>query len=267
MFLGSAAAQQPAAPPAQPQPMHPRLKELLEHWEKDAGQTQSLYARLKQTRKNPVFPNAQPEEKEGWAKFMKLPDGNVGAHLYLVNPMNPNDFDRIVFTGTHIYQFRPQEKTLFVIPVAPQQGGKTPDDGPLPFLFGMRSETATKRYQFAVRAATTKEQAEWYTYVQVTPNFARDQADFSQAELTILNKDTSAVLKDMPKRIYYTEPGKVQVTWIIEEMQRNPVGKVERRDFMPPDAPKDWRRETQAQQAAPPAPGGQPRVIRNQSPN
>jgi TIGR03009 family protein len=258
----AAAQQPPAQPPATP---NPRLNELLQHWEREAVQTTSLYARLRQSRKNPVFPNAPPETKEGWAKFMKFPDGGVGAHLYLVNPQNPNDYDRIVFTGTYIYQFRPQDKTVNVIPIQPQKAGKAPDDGPLPFLFGMKAETATKRYQLTI--LSKPKDAEWYTHVQVIPNFGPDQQDFQRAEVAILNKDTQAIPKDMPKRIFYVEPNNVQVSWDIDEIQRNPIGKIQRIDFAAPDVPKGWEKVIQPVQPPPGQPTSQPRVIRNQSPN
>jgi TIGR03009 family protein len=262
--VGIAAAQPPAQPAAPPAAPSPRLNELLQHWEREAVQTTSLYARLRQSRKNPVFPNAPPETKEGWAKFMKFPDGGVGAHLYLVNPQNPNDYDRIVFTGTYIYQFRPQDKTVNVIPIQPQKAGKAPDDGPLPFLFGMKAETATKRYQLTI---LEKKDAQWYTHVQVIPNFGPDQQDFQRAEVAILNKDTQAIPKDMPKRIFYVEPINVQVTWEIDEIQRNPIGKIQRIDFAAPDVPKGWEKVIQPVQPPPGQPTSQPRVIRNQSPN
>ena len=273
LCVSAATAQPPQTPPiAAPGAPNPRLGELLQHWEREAVQTTSLYARIRQSRKNPVFPNAPPETKEGWAKFMKFPDDKIGARLELVNPQNPNDYDKIIFTGTYVYQFRPQEKTLNVIPIQPQKAGKAPDDGPLPFLFGMKKETATKRYQLSIIAKSkedlkSKEDAEWYTHVQVIPNFGPDQQDFQRAVVSILNKDTQLIPKDMPKRIFYIEPNNVQVTWDIDEIQRNPVGKIQRTDFAPPQEPPGWQRVMQPTQPPPGQPTSQPRVIRNQSPN
>jgi TIGR03009 family protein len=265
-LFSSLAAQPPAAPQGNPPPLDSRIEQLLAQWEKEAAQTQSLWVKLKQTRSNPVFANAPAEVKQGEAKFLKRPDGTMAARIDLKDPQNPNNFDLIIFTGVAIYQFRPQEKVIHIITIPPQQAGKGPDDGPLPFLFGMKADVAKKRYHFTLLKNKTPVDEKWYWRLQVVPNFERDKQDFAQAELAVLKENTQAVPKDMPRLIAYMEPNKVLVTWDILELQRNPLGKVAAIDFAKPDLPKGWREELE-QAVVPPQPGGQPRVIRNQKPN
>src|SRR6516165_726209 len=124
-----------AADRTTPQP-DPRIAQLVQRWAIDAVQTTSLWVKIQQTRTNPVFRNAPPEIKQGEAKFMKLPDGSFGVRIELANPQDPSDFERFIYTGTHLYQLRSREKVVNVVPISPQQVSSAPDDGPLGFLFG-----------------------------------------------------------------------------------------------------------------------------------
>ena len=65
----------------------------------------------------------------------------------------------------------------------------------------------------------------------------------------------------------YSYPLNVSLTWDIDEIQRNPIGKIQRTDFVPPKEPDGWQRVIQPAQPPAGQPTSQPRVIRNQSPN
>jgi TIGR03009 family protein len=228
-----------AAEPAAQAP-DKRITQLVQRWAIDAVQTASLWVKIQQTRTNPVFRNAPPEIREGEAKFMKLADGSFGARIELANPQDPNDFERFIYTGTHLYQLRSREKVVNVVPLGPQQASSAPEDSPLGFLYGMSAESAWKRYKIAV----TKEY-DGYLHVQITPNFARDQQEFTRAELAIVNRDQPKIPKDMPKYISFVEPNNVQVTWYIDELRRNAGNRVQAKDFAPPAVPPGWQKVVQ----------------------
>jgi TIGR03009 family protein len=212
----------------------------------------------------------------GYAKFMKLPDGTYGARLELKDVQNPNRYQKFICTGKDLYQFEPEQKKIMVNALPARQKNQAPDDGPLPFLFGMKADVARQRYDFEVlEDKKNPAAAQWYTYLSVIPKDPRDRADFTTATLSILNKATPTIPQDMPAQIRWIEPNKNQVTWNIKKLERNGLGPANRADFARPEVPAGWQL-VQAQPAAaggppqgavPGVPAGNPRVIRNQNPN
>jgi TIGR03009 family protein len=250
---------QPAAPPASIE-LDQKLTALLQRWEQETARLETMSAKLTCSRKNPVFNKV--EVLEGHAKFMKLPDGTYGASLYLQNKNNPESYERYICTGRRVYVFRPHEKAINVYDLPPKQAGQLPDDGALPFLFGMKAQTARQRYDLRL-----SRENEWYTYVDALPRYPRDQNDFIYSRLTIMNREhpSVGVPRDMPRQIYWVEPNKVEVTWDITHVQRNVPGSVNRADFQKPDLPRGWTLKNETNTTSAP-PVGQPRVIRQQGP-
>lgn len=248
--------QPPAGPP--PAPVNdPRLDQLLTRWEKETTNCATLAAEVTCSRKNPVF--NRTEKLVGFAKFMKLQNGEYLARLELKSQEDPNRYEKYICTGGYIYVFRPEEKMILTYTVPKAQAGQLPDDGALPFLFGMKSEIAKKRYNLKVARET-----EHYTYLEVQPIYPRDKADFVHARLAILNKDWPTLPKDTPKEIYWVEPNQVEVKWDITKLQRDVPGSVQRTEFVKPELPAGWQWKTEATTATPPPSSRQPTVIRNQ---
>lgn len=250
LFLAvGVSAQQPSGPPA-PQPTDPRLDQLLARWEKETAGIKSMVATIKCTRKNNVF--NRTETLEGTAKFMQQADGSYLARLHLEDKGNKNRYETYICTGSHIYVVRPEEKSIYAYSLPVKQQKQLPDDGPMPFLFGMKAETAKKRYQLKLAA----KQDEFYTYVDVLPNFARDQADFTYARLAILNKTF------LPAQIYWVEPNKVEVTWDVGDFQKNVLGPEHRPEFNQPKLPPGWELKTEQKLDQPPASPAPPTKVR-----
>src|SRR5262249_36785955 len=149
----------------------------------------------------------------GEAKYMKLPVGATGqvdnlASLSMQNKDNPNIFERFVCTGTHLYQFLPQQKEIRVYQLPPPRPGQVADDNFLSFLFGMKAEEAKRRYDLRV----VKED-QWYIYVEVQPRSPADKADFQKARL-VLNKDNF-----LPRQLWFEQPNGDEVTWDLPRVQ------------------------------------------------
>lgn len=249
---------QPPAETSDPPAADPRLDALLLRWEKETARCETVAVDLVCTRKNPVF--NRTEKLVGYAKFMRLSNGEYAARLELRSPEDPNRYEKYICTGGYIYVFRPEEKLILVYTVPRQQAGQLPDDGALPFLFGMKAEVAKQRYRLRI----TKE-TEHYTYVDVLPVYPRDKADFTYARLAILNKDYPGLPKDLPKEIYWIEPTQVEVRWDITRLQRDVPGTVQRSDFVKPELPPGWQWKSEASSSAAPPPASRPpTVIRNQ---
>jgi TIGR03009 family protein len=263
-------AQQPAKPPAPPAATNPALDQLLQRWEAETAGIKTMAAEVSCSRKNTVF--NKTEVLTGFAKFMQLPDKTFGVHVHLQNKENPARYEKYVCTGGHIYVFRPEEKAVHIYTVDPKQAGQRPDEGALPFLFGMKAEVAKQRYQMSIEPAANKETGEWYTYVKIVPNFPKDQQDFKYARLTIMRRDwvdktgKKVLPKDMPREIFWVEPNNIEVKWDIIRIQRDVPGSVDRKDFTKPTVPAGW--EVKRADAATPAKATpssrQPTVIRPQ---
>ncbi|MCS6977823.1 MAG: TIGR03009 domain-containing protein [Gemmatales bacterium] len=249
---------QPPADTAEPPAADPRLDALLMRWEKETAKCETVAVDLVCTRKNPVF--NRTEKLVGYAKFMRLSNGEYAARLELRSQEDPNRYEKYICTGGYIYVFRPEEKLILVYTVPRQQAGQLPDDGALPFLFGLKAQVAKQRYRLRI----TKE-TEHYTYVEVLPVYPRDKADFTYARLAILNKDYPGLPKDLPKEIFWIEPTQVEVKWDIIRVQRDVPGTVQRSDFVKPELPPGWQWKSEASSSAAPAPSPRPpTVIRNQ---
>ncbi|MER3416139.1 MAG: hypothetical protein C4297_08030 [Gemmataceae bacterium] len=217
-----------AEPPAAPAP-DPRLDALLTRWERETSQLHSMLAEVVCTRKYNSF-TGQTEVLVGSARFMR-PDL---ARIDLRSKDNPERYERYICTGTHIYRYVPEEKVIEVYPLPARRAHQLPDDGPLPFLFGMSAETAKKRYRLRI-----SKEDEWYTYVEVTPLYERDMVEFTRARIVILNRPTAAIPKDMPRELYWIEPNRNEHKYDIQRIQMNAVA-VQRTDFIKPNLPPGW---------------------------
>lgn len=265
LLLSQVSLAQPPAANGPPPPSDPRLDQLLQRWETDATSSQSLIAEIKSTRTNKAFNKST--EMTGYAKFLRLPTGDYAAKLELKSTLNPQEYERYICTGGFVYQFQPAEKAIYVYAMPPRQKGQLPDDGALPFLLGMKAETARRRYDMKI----TKEN-ENYTYIDVYPKFGRDQVDFSYARLAILRKPYPKLPQGTPFEIFWVEPGGQEMKYNVLSLQRDAAGTVDRNEFTKPDLPQGWQWKNAqpapgpAAPAAPPGPATKPpNVIRNQS--
>ena len=95
--------------------------------------------------------------------------------------------------------------------------------------FGMKAEEAQRRY-----ALTLAKEDTYYVYVDITPRFAADRAEFQRARL-VLNKDNY-----LPRQLWFEHVNGNEVTWDIPRIQANGAG-IDRRTFDAPRAPAGWR--------------------------
>jgi TIGR03009 family protein len=208
---------------------------------------------------------------------MRLVDGSFGAAVQLSTVPAQGQPSRVVekyvCTGTHIYNISPDTKTVDIYTLPARQPGQPLDDGPMPFLTGMKAEVARKRYQLVAKEPTDEKGKPWYTFVEAKPNFPRDQQDFVKARMVImkrdlLERDTQRLLipTGMPRELFWVEPNNNTTKWEIIRVLRNVPNSVDRKEFVKPDVPADWKVQnvSTTAPARPPSGGGEPRVIRNQ---
>ena len=92
----------------------------------------------------------------------------------------------------------------------------------------MRAEEAKRRY-----VLNLAREDRYYIYVDVTPRFPADRADFQRARL-VLNKDNF-----LPRQLWFEHPNGNEVTWDIPALKTGVP--LDRRAFDAPRPPKDWK--------------------------
>jgi TIGR03009 family protein len=104
-------------------------------------------------------------------------------------------YERIICTGTEVWQYTSDTQQIFVFPLGEDEQKKAVEEGPLPFLFNMRADDARKRYQMTL----ISDDAKGYG-VKIKPKLKEDKESFSVA---FVNLDRKYLL---PLRIYMISP-------------------------------------------------------------
>lgn len=238
--LTPAGQQNPGVPvataPATLDPVKNRLDYLLTQWEQKMKGITGLEAAVTRTETDAV--DKSVKSFQGVAKFLR-PDR---ALLYLKKTDNPNLYEQYIFTGTFLYEYRPQSKQLRIHEMAPKPG-QVFEDSFLNFLFGMKAIEAKQRYNLSLA-----KEDEHYVYIFVDPINPVDRAEFSKARL-VLWKSTF-----LPRQLEFETPNHDVIKWDIPSANAN--AKLTAADFSPPQAPKDWQtqripRQTAAQGVTP----------------
>src|SRR5262249_512567 len=140
----------------------------------------------------------------------------------------PGEFERLICTGTYLYQYLPSQKQIKVYP-APKttNDGKLADDSSLAFLFGMKAAEAKARYDLKLPNADAN-----CVCVDVVAKASVDKADFIKARL-VLSKDTY-----LPRQLWFEHANSGEVLWDLTTTQANVALKKE--VFAAPSKPKDW---------------------------
>lgn len=237
-------AQQPAAPALDPA-KNP-LDALLIQWQNKMQSVQTLSADCTRTVMDNAFKTN--EIYEGTAKYMK-PDL---AALKLTKRNNPNVYEQFISTGTFLYEFVPQQKTVRVHEMQ-QRPGQGADF--LSFLFGMKAEEAKRRYDLTLVKGPPQDPH--YYYVDILPKFAEDKAEFQKARLVLM------AATFLPRQLWFVQPNGNAVTWDIPRMDPNAA--LNRNEFGVPALPQGWNVVRVPKQTAPANPQQPPpRVVRPQ---
>ncbi len=252
-LLGTAVlAQQPASAPSTPPANSPpdapnaaRLDQLLQRWEQEMKNVQTLSAEM--VRKDLDKTRGATEEFSGTAKYMKP---NL-ALLEMAKKDNPNVYEKYLASGTYMYAWVPASKVVRVYELPAPKPGQVGDDNFLSFLFGMKAEEAKRRYDMKL----VKED-QWYVYVEVLPRFPADKADFAKARL-VLNQSNF-----LPRQVWFEQPNGNEITWDIPKIASGV--NLPREAFQPPaQLPPGWNM-VRVPRAEAPAPQQPPRVVRPQ---
>ncbi len=178
----------PGAPPQAPTPVAPpqdplanqKLDQILARWEQESGQTVSLYAEFEKIEKLVLVGTEKRYQGKAYLQRPNL------AVLNLDKQQGEQfEFDqRIVCTGREVVEYSAAATQVTVYPLPKDSQQKELEEGPLPFLFGMKAEDIKRRYKM-----TLKTESEKSYRIEIEPLLAIDRDAFAVAMLD-LNKET-----------------------------------------------------------------------------
>jgi TIGR03009 family protein len=205
-------------PEAGPSP----LDRCLAGWEKAFTKTDTLVAEVSRTETSETFQVSKVFA--GTFKYRK-PGGFI---LEMSQKDEPENFEKIVVSGSTLYQYVPGRKEIRQLHLPPARPGQIADDNFLSFLFGMKAEEAKRRYDLKL----IKED-QYYAYVGINPRLDADKADFRTARLVLL-KETL-----LPRQLWFEPAHGHTVTWDVLRIRRD-VPLLEK-EFTAPRVPPGWR--------------------------
>ena len=198
-----AAAPAAAAPKADPA----RMKKLLGLWEQRSSQLKTLDVQIKRLDESKSWGD---EAYEGRA-VLKSPDL---AYLDFKKKDAGGKFkpdERIVCTGTEVYQYKPDTKQIFVFPLEKKDQHRALEEGPLPFLFNMKADEAERRY-----VMTLIDETKNAFVISIDPRLKLDKEAFSRAFVRLRKENY------LPDRIQLVSPnGKDTKDYRLENLQPN----------------------------------------------
>jgi TIGR03009 family protein len=202
----------PGGAPAQPQPLpvappfvlspqeQADLDALLKKWEHQSESVNVFQCTFKRVEYNPALAGGnglQPTtESEGEIKFAApdkglfrvismwnlIQDPKTGT--YSKQPAEATEY--WTCDGKSMFQVDAAKKLVIETPLPPQLQGTAITDGPLPFVFGAKSEALKARY--FLRNITPPEEAKKGVWIEALPRLQKDAANFSRVDL-IFGKD------------------------------------------------------------------------------
>ena len=222
------------------------LDDHLNSWESRMREVQSLQATIKREDKNKVY--GATKKLSGLAYYAKSGTGATAlnmAALELTEEKKTEFTEKIVCTGTYLYQYVPPQKEIRAYPIAKSKPGQVGEDSFLGFLFGMKAVDAKKNYDLKLFKVDA-----YYVYIDVAPKTAAGKADFTRARM-VLDKTTY-----MPRQLWFEEANGNEITWDIPRIQQGLS--LDRRIFDTPRTPAGWKLVP----ISPTAKADAPRVIR-----
>ncbi len=197
------------------------VETLLKRWEGQSSKLKTLDVAIFRADRVPSFDEIEYYEGRAIFKnpnlafidFKKIKQDEQGK------PLKKEDGgwdaihdERIVCTGSEVWQYKSETKQIFIFPLEKDQADKAIEEGPLPFLFNMKADEAKARYDMEMLPPPS---ATSYM-VAITPKLDIDRESFSRASVQL---DRSFML---PVRILLVSPdGKSSKDFKMESVKPN----------------------------------------------
>jgi TIGR03009 family protein len=199
---------------ATPKPVDPKnaaqMEALLRQWETESASNQTLTVWFNRSDVSKVF---KDQTDYVGAAVLKSPnlaglrfDRKTGSKAYTPEEM-------IVCDGKSVYQFLYSTRQVYIYPLDPKDRQRALQEGPLPFLFNMKTVDAKARYRMELL-----QENETQYLIAVTPRLKIDRDAFSTAYIWLNKKDF------MPSRLrllHPTNPSKEYQEFVFTKLERN----------------------------------------------
>jgi TIGR03009 family protein len=225
-----------------PAPIDPKkLEVLLNTWEQNSANLRTLDVRMTRTDRSPAWDEDDHYEgramfktpNRAWLDFRKekeVKDPKTGAKTLKFVP-----HERIVCTGTEVWQYRCDTSQIFIYPLEKDVQQRALEEGPLPFLFNFKVAEAKKRY-----VMTLVDDAPGAPTIRIIPLLEIDKQSFKVAWVTL---DRQVFL--LPRRIFLVAPdGKSSKDFQLQLAPQVANCDVRDENFRPdtrPEATKGWK--------------------------
>lgn len=233
LIVAAVALPQQAPPAGQPNdPNRVRLDEVLVSWEKSMAGVKSVLAFCTRTNVDKVYQTT--EVFEGTVKLVKAPQPGQTwrASFEMIKKGRPEVYEKFIYTGSFLYEYAPQSKVIRVHELPPPKPGQVADDNLLALLFGMKAPDLKKRYQLTYVPPPANDK--WYYYVKILPVETADKAEFTEARVVLMIKDS------MPRQLWFQQPNGNETTWDITKVVNG--ADIRLTEFATPALPaSDWR--------------------------
>jgi TIGR03009 family protein len=229
----AAPAQQPLKQPV-PQvnspPQAAELQAILSNWQRAFGGVTKFHVlNAVRTMKDAIW--NETTFYEGEIKFLAPRRFLVDLKKMDRGKPVPGDMFKVVCTGDAIFEFKPKDKKIYMMPMPDK---KANDNTIMGFLFpDMKITEFQDRYQLALAAAPAGYE-KYYYFIDILPKRPEDKANFSNARL-VLNRQNF-----LPSQLYYKEPNGSQITWDFRKIKTADAN-VQPNEFGQPTLPaRDW---------------------------
>jgi TIGR03009 family protein len=214
-------------------PTGQRMEQLLRLWAKQSTRLKTLDVKIKREDKAADH-WGDVVRYEGRAMF-KTPNRafidfqKVGEGKDRAKTLVPHE--RIICTGTEIWDFLSLEKQVFVFQIDKKDRERALEEGPLPFLFNFQADEAKERYSMKL----WREDPESY-YVIV---MAKQQIDKDRFSKAVVRLDRKFLL---PLAIVLFDPAKHGAYQRYDLSDHKPNGPINDVNFEP-KKPANWKME------------------------
>ncbi len=229
--------------PTDPAVAAERMKQLLKAWEQRSAQLKSLDVEI--TRVD----DAAAWGKEQYEGRAMLKSPNLArldfSKVDKTDPKKPKlvHDERIICTGKEVWQYKSQQKQIFIFTLDKENQKRALEEGPLPFLFNMKAAAAEARYKM-----TLISEAKDHWVIEVVPLLQVDQEAFSLAFLRLTRENY------LPDRIKLISPnGKDTKEFFLRSVKPN--ANINDQNFVGTAMAKPW---TMVRNPSVEAPAGKP---------
>jgi TIGR03009 family protein len=229
LTVATLSAQQPPATPKKNAADQQRLDMYLVMWEKKMAEVKSLSTVLNRSDTDTVAKVAT--QYEGWAAYMKSGTGDTvlnKAILELKVKGSKEIAEKIVCTGSFVYNYMPTRKIIEQHELPKSKLGELADNASLGLMFGMKAEVAKMRFHLFLH----KEDKD-YIYIDVLPKEPADKAEFVRARLVLTTKTM------LPRQVWLEQPNRNTTLWDMPVSGANV--NLDPKYFDKPIPPKDWK--------------------------